>query len=406
MAAINKTALEAQLRRLLNEPVEAAEERARTAFDRAVEPYGKRLVLFGAGNMGRRVLAKLREDGIEPLAFSDNQPQKWGKSVDGLLVVSPEEAARLFGRNASFIVTIYNSQQHSFAETRKQLTGLACDNVVPLVPLRWKYHEAFLPYFHDDLPHKLLCHGIPIRETFDLWSDDESRQEYVANIAWRLHADVDLLGKPLCDQQYFPHGLFELTAREFFVDVGAYDGDTLQQFLALRGENFRRVLALEPDPDNFRRLTAFHSTLPASLQSKIELRPIAVGGQTCRLPFRAGDGVQSAVDAQGSVEVECARLDDLLAGSQPTYIKMDVEGAELDALNGARHSIERDLPILVICVYHRPDHLWRIPLLIQSFSIKYRLFLRPHAAEGWDLVCYAIPAERLATQPAGSGKST
>lgn len=121
MTAISKTALDAQLDSLLNEPVDDAKERARTAFDRATEPHGKRFVLFGAGNIGRRVLARLRKDGIEPLAFSDNQPQKWGTNIDGLFVVSPDEAANRFGGNASFVVTIYNSRQCSFSSTRSQL---------------------------------------------------------------------------------------------------------------------------------------------------------------------------------------------------------------------------------------------------------------------------------------------
>jgi hypothetical protein len=67
----------------------------------------------------------------------------------------------------------------------------------------------------------------------------------------------------------------------------------------------------------------------------------------------------------------------------------------MDALIGARGSIKKTLPVLAICVYHQPDHLWRIPLLIWSFSDQYRFFLRPHNEEGWDLVCYAVPVNRL-----------
>jgi hypothetical protein len=84
---------------------------------------------------------------------------------------------------------------------------------------------------------------------------------------------------------------------------------------------------------------------------------------------------------------------------RPTFIKMDIEGAEVDALIGARRLIENALPVLAICVYHQPDHLWRIPLLIRSFSDQYRFFLRPHNEEGWDLVCYAVPASRLIATP-------
>ena len=82
---------------------------------------------------------------------------------------------------------------------------------------------------------------------------------------------------------------------------------------------------------------------------------------------------------------------------QPTFIKMDVEGSEIDALIGAQNIIRKELPILAICAYHRQDHMWRIPSLIHSFSDQYCFFLRPHLSEGWDLVCYAIPLPRLSS---------
>jgi hypothetical protein len=87
-------------------------------------------------------------------------------------------------------------------------------------------------------------------------------------------------------------------------------------------------------------------------------------------------------------------LDDLLAGSRPTYIKMDIEGAEPDALAGAQRTIRQHRPVLSICVYHTQYHLWSIPLLVHELAPDYRLFLRPHDADGWDSVCYAIPEER------------
>ena len=67
----------------------------------------------------------------------------------------------------------------------------------------------------------------------------------------------------------------------------------------------------------------------------------------------------------------------------------------MDALEGARQTIERHAPILAVCVYHRQDHLWRIPLLLRQWRDDYAFFLRPHNEEGWDLVCYAVPRARL-----------
>ena len=93
--------------------------------------------------------------------------------------------------------------------------------------------------------------------------------------------------------------------------------------------------------------------------------------------------------------VDCVTLDEALVGCSPTYIKMDIEGSELDAIAGARAVVESSLPVLAICVYHQHDHLWRIPAAIRDISDRYRFYLRPHMLEAWDLVCYAVPPHRL-----------
>ena len=396
MPITDSESLEVQLYRLLSEPIEAAKERASTAFDQEMEPFGNKLVLFGVGNMGRRVLACLRQDGIEPLALSDNQKDSWGKTIDGLPVLPPEEAVRRHGCEAAFVVTIYNGH-HSFPDTRRQLLSLGCARVISVVPLRWKYHETFLPYFRDDLPHKVLLQVAAIREAFHVWSDEASRREFVAQVCWRLHGHFDVLGNPLLVREYFPEDLFQFTSDEFFVDVGAYDGDTVKEFIGIQGTGFRRVLAIEPDPENFRTLSDYLSNLPACVRGKIEAIPAAVGDRTCRLRFAAGEGVSSAVSSCGMIEVDCIRLDDLLREQRPTYIKMDIEGAEPEAIDGCRRVLCEDRPLLAACVYHAQDHLWRIPLAISRISPRYRFFLRCYMPECWDTVCYAVPAERALT---------
>jgi hypothetical protein len=89
-------------------------------------------------------------------------------------------------------------------------------------------------------------------------------------------------------------------------------------------------------------------------------------------------------------------LDSALATVEPTYIKFDVEGFELEALMGAAQVLSRTRPILAVSSYHVQDHLWKVPLLLASLlQERYNFFLCPHGAESWDLVCYAIPEERV-----------
>ena len=382
----------------LSEPIEDAASRASSEFDQFSRSCENRLILFGAGKIGRQVLSALRNDKITPLAFSDNNPQLWGELVDGLLVISPEEAAASFGRNACFIVTIYNSGHHSFFSIRSQLVALGCDLVIPVLSLRWKFFNTFLPYYHDVLPQSILSHHENIREAFTIWGDDLSRQEYVAQIAWRLRGEVELLTPPLIDSQYFPEGLFDLTPHEIFLDLGAYDGDTVLSFLGVRGNEFERVLAFEPDPENFARLRAYQATLPPHLQQRIEIYPLAASNHNGHLRFVAGDRLQSCIDPTGTIEIQSVRLDDFLVNQHPTYIKMDIEGAEPDALEGCQQIIRSSRPILAVCVYHAPDHLWSIPSRLHSSLIDYNLFLRPHMPDCWDTVCYAVPHNRLSKQ--------
>ena len=94
--------------------------------------------------------------------------------------------------------------------------------------------------------------------------------------------------------------------------------------------------------------------------------------------------------------MESVPLDELLASASPTFIKMDIEGAEPNTLLGAAKIIADHAPVLAICLYHAQEHLWQIPLLIQSMRQDYNFFLRRYADECWEIVCYAVPKSRLA----------
>ena len=132
-------------------------------------------------------------------------------------------------------------------------------------------------------------------------------------------------------------------------------------------------------------------------RAKIHAYRLAAGQRAGLARFNASADEGSALSDRGSIQVECVTLDDFLAAAQPTYIKMDIEGAEPAALAGAAAVIAKHAPLLAICLYHAQDHLWRIPLFLRSLRPDYHLFLRPHQTDGWQLVCYAVPARRLAS---------
>ncbi len=365
-----------------------------SAFEEDAAPFARSLVLYGAGTLGKRLLACLRSAHTEPLAFCDSSPGLWGKTVEGLAVLSPEAAASRFGREAAFIVTIHNGL-HRFAETRDKLRSFGCDKIVPATKLIWKFHKTLLPTFWQDLPHKTYQHADLVRRGFGVWADDFSRREYFAQIAWRTLGDIEGLAAPVSGESYFPKDLISLVPDEHFFDGGAFDGCTIKSFLEQCRGQFGRITAAEPDPANYSKLSAWLQTLPAGVRGRIAAHRVAVGAKRATLRFNALGSVASALAADGCETVQCVPLDELLGDAPPTYIKLDVEGAEPDALRGATRLIQMHQPMLVACLYHQLDHLWSIPLLIRSLHEGYRLFLRPHECEGWQLVCYALPPTRF-----------
>ena len=115
-----------------------------------------------------------------------------------------------------------------------------------------------------------------------------------------------------------------------------------------------------------------------------------------QVAFSASGSMDSKITAVGGEAVQCRMLDSIEWEHAPTYIKMDIEGAEPDALRGATEMIRRHKPVLAICVYHRSEHLWEIPNQIRALDPDYSLYLRRYLEECWEMVCYAVPKHRLA----------
>ncbi len=394
--------LAAELDRSLDRDVRAVEEWESTALDQRLQVVGGRVVLFGAGSLGRQVLAHLRRDHIEPVCFSDNNRESWGRTIDGLEVLPPPDAAQRYGNSAAFLVTIWN-ERHRFAETYRQLSELGAREIVPVGMARWKYREALLPFYWEEPPRHVQQQATAVRSAMDVWADEFSRREYVAQIRSRLWADYLGLSAPVGGECYFPEDIFQTSPQECFIDCGAYDGSTIRSFLSVRQNAFDSILGLEPDPETYRKLTHYVADLPAGISRRIAVSPLAVSDRRGVVSFDATGTLISSISPTGKLEVDCAPLDELLADKRPTFIKMDIEGAEPEALAGARGILQKHHPVLAICLYHRQDHLWRLPQFIKDAYDGYQLFLRPYDCDGWQLVCYAVPTDRL---PSGFGSNS
>jgi FkbM family methyltransferase len=374
---------------ILNDHPDEVVARVTGKFSSLIEDAKESYILFGAGPLGKCVLGNLRSIGIEPLGFADNNSGLWGKKVDGLTVYSPGDAAVRFKGSVLFIITVYTNHP-----VIRQLQNLGL-RFATFAALAWHYSGAMLPHGALDLPHQIYHQADRVQKGFGLWSDELSREEYSAQLQWRTSLQTDNMPPHLSsDKIYFPLELLKLSGEEGFVDCGAFDGDSIVAFLQLCGNSFKKIWAIEPDPENYRHLQKRIQLYDQDIVRKVNFLQAAAGAKRQKIAFNA-TGTAGSVIGYGSSEVDSIPLDIILESDAPTYIKMDIEGAEMEALAGAKQVIGKHLPVLAVCAYHKQEHLWEIPLLIQSISGDYEFFLRRYSDECWELVCYAIPKKRL-----------
>jgi FkbM family methyltransferase len=383
-----------ELRGLLDEAPSAARQRE----GRLVGELGARqstpIVLFGAGNLGRRTLALLRTHGHDVAAFLDNDRRLWGSSVDGVPVLSPDDGSGRFAADGLALVTIWRAEGgHDFSETRDGLVARGWGWVESFISLFWGYADDALPYITIDLPTNVLEAKYEIEATAMLWSDERSLREYVDQVRWRLTADFAALS-PAEPNQYFAEGLVHVGPSEVFADCGAFTGDTLLD-VARRVGSWRAYHAFEPDPATFSALGEVVAALPRALAALVHLHQAAISDRRGTARFSATGLGSAKLAAEGGYEVQCVSLDDVLESSPPSFVKMDIEGAEAAALAGSRRVIAEGRPLLAVAAYHNQADLWELPRLADEIGHGYCLFLRPHAAEGFDAVMYGIPRERI-----------
>jgi FkbM family methyltransferase len=337
--------------------------------------------IYGAGNMGREVLAHWRSAGTPPTAFVDRAAHRV-PAIDGVPVIAPDAVPD--AADARVLVALHSPG----ADVASVVRTLAAKGFATIDTL-WAAcrRDGWLPA----LPYWLA----PDRDWNDddeaiaaaraLLVDDRSRRVFDAQLRLRVEGRYDVEA-PTAADQYFPEDLPRWQAPLVLVDCGAFDGDTVRAAQAA-GYAVDGYVAFEPDPDNFAALSRNVGAMPGT-------RLLRAGAAAARgtLRFAAGAGPSAHLDAAGTIEVPVVAIDEVCGDVWPTLIKMDIEGGERDALEGARATLARCRPGLAISVYHRPDDLWRIPLWIAALDLGYRFDLRSHAHCGFDTVLYARAA--------------
>ena len=369
----------------------------------------RQYVIYGCGTFGRPIAKHLQSQGATCLCFAVDSPDpSIGTECDGIPIVSLQEAVRRFQAVGIFIVTFFHAYGPRFQLIRATLRAQGCE-VFSYLHYCWKFPEKFLNYYFVDLPSNLISSEQRIHESVALFKDQQSIDEYLQQIRYRAFPEKEGFSKPLVEPTtYWPNDLYSLNSNTCFIDCGAYTGDTLQDFLEATQGSFRRYYAFEPDPSSYRALFAMTRALPNPARERVVADQIAVGRLTCDEQFSGfaydgsslttGRNVNDAVfrshgvarDAS-PIPIRCIALDDMNFEEPVTVLKMDIEGAEIAAIEGARKLIQSQRPVIAACVYHTQSDLWNIPHLLSGVVDDYDFYLRRYSWHPWDTVLFAIP---------------
>ena len=208
-------------------------------------------------------------------------------------------------------------------------------------------------------------------------ADELSRKVFLGSVRFRGLGDLAALSDEQCDDQYFPRGVYTTDAHDVFVDCGAHDGDTLRSFMAHRPRSdLRAYFGFEPDSATFSRLEECAQSLAIDPE-RYQLFPVATGKENCTLRFNADGTTAASLSAIRNCEVACVSLDETISGYAPTLIKLDIEGAEAEAILGAKKLIAAPF------AHHRRV---RLPQTSRSLGLT-----APHS--GLESVLYVLPPE-------------
>jgi FkbM family methyltransferase len=350
---------------------------------------GVHVAVYGAGKVGRQVAALLAARGVIVDRMIDARALQL-RSMDGIPVVPPGTSHQA---SMPVVVAAFNRDADPQSiHTVMRASGAV--RIIDFVELHARFSSELGDRYWLVSQDELRSHEDAMRDALTRWSDDASREQYAQLLAYRLTGDPALLPNPVGGVPYRPTDLPTPIGAARFIDGGAFDGDTMRSWHEAKIP-VEYYWGFEPDPDNFHALVNWWNTVGGPT-AEHELLRAALGARMGTAQFAAGTGESSALGAGGSIDVAVCALDAIIGAASPTELKLDIEGAEPDALDGARALIMRAKPRLAVCAYHRCEHLWSIADWIGALAAGYSLHLRAHAHSGFDAVAYGLQPEGAA----------
>lgn len=201
-----------------------------------------------------------------------------------------------------------------------------------------------------------------LNKVYDMLSDKESKQLFINILSFKLTGGISFLA----DNN--EHDYLDFDNNEIFLDCGAYDGDTVLEFATKAGK-YRHIYAIEPDKKNYSKLIENTSHL-----ENITFLNLAVHSDSSPLPFMSKNGRNSKASVNSNDFIPANSIDNILGGKDVTYIKLDVEGNEYNAILGAKQTILKYKPKLQISSYHRLCDIFELPLMAKNIRSDYKVY--------------------------------
>ena len=332
------------------------------------------VVLYGMGDGADKLLKLCGRFGVRVQGIFASDEFVRGQQFAGFTVQTYRDIAAQFPD--ALILVAFGTERPEVLERIYTIAG-AHEVLAPDIPL-----------FGEELASpEVLREKLPALEAmYGQLADEQSRRVLAAMLDYKLSGKIEYLRNCETPREEIFSGIFSLEQDETYIDLGAYDGDTVQEFVRRTGGQYRRILAFEPDKKNYVKL---ERNVTAMELPDITLFPCASWSTPGALTFAGKGGRNSALGEKGYT-VPAESVDHVLAGDEATYIKMDVEGAEYETLLGCRVTISRYAPKLAVSAYHRTWDLLELAQLLWQLNPQYRVYLRHHPyIPGWETNLYA-----------------
>lgn len=336
------------------------------------------------GRAIERLIEILRKKGIlnRVIFIVDSNKEFIGKKRLGYSIKSPDEI--LGYPNALLIVNTI-----SICAIQNALKRLEIKNDYVVIPYYLYHGTVDHPYMNEVAREDMLQHKEDIANLY--WMEDEATKRYMDIIMeLRLRGEDDLYTSDFykntggginyfCDTQLAPKG------NVTYIDVGAFDGDSIEPVRKYYGSRLKKCIAFEPNAELFAKLKKYISD--HAMEDISTVLPYALGDEEKIVCF-SSQGAMGQVSEAGEIAIEQKMFDNLQVESVgDAMVKMDIEGFELSALKGMQEFIRTHKPYLAICIYHKEKDLYEIAQYIKSLNADYRLYIRG----GWHLECWAVP---------------